>query len=703
MSTPVLQVEDLRTHFVTRDLVVRAVDGVSLRVNPGETVGLVGESGCGKTMLALSILRLVPEPGRIVSGRVLVNGQDVLAMDRKALARLRGGDVAMTFQDPMTALNPVMKIGAQIREAMTAHERFTRSEAARRVLPLMQKVRIPSARQRTADYPHQFSGGMRQRVMIAMGVANEPSLLVADEATTALDATAQSQMVDLLRQVNDDSHTAVVLISHNLRLVAGLCQRVVVMYAGQIVEDGEVERVFARPQHPYTWHLLRSVPRADAPRQRRLIAVGGQPPDPSAMPTGCRFHPRCAFREERCVQVEPALDEVEPSHHGRCLVLGGDGAEAARAHMRAIEAADPLDGSVPPAQERRQGDGSAVRGNEVLLMAADLRQHYRVGWFGGRVATALDGVSLEVRRGETLGLIGESGCGKSTLALALARLVTVESGRIFFNDEEVTSLEGAELRDLRRRLQVVFQDPMSSLDPRLTVGSSVREPLDNFRVGGRDERNERVARLLELVRLNPAWANRYPHELSGGQRQRVGIARALALDPHLVICDEPVSALDVSIQAQILNLLTDLQEELGLTYVFISHDLGVIRQMADRIAVMYLGRIIEVGDADGLFRNPRHPYTRALLESVPIRDPSDTGSLTLTGLEGEPASALEIPQGCRFHPRCSLAEIPGICEQQDPPLEPHGPDRRLAACHFANETPLRPVAFHYGGEAGRSR
>lgn len=688
MDSPVLQVEALHTHFFTRDRVVRAVDGVSLEVNGGETVGLVGESGCGKTVLGLSILRLVPEPGRIVSGRVHINGQDVLAMDDEALRQIRGGDVAMTLQDPMTSLNPVMKVSAQIKEAMTAHDRFPGREGARRVVPLMEKVRIPAAGQRAGDYPHQFSGGMRQRVLIAMGIANEPALLIADEATSALDATAQAQTVTLLQQLNNELGTAVVLITHNMGLVAGLCQRVVVMYAGQVVEEGEVDRVFARPQHPYTWHLLQSVPRAAIPRQHRLVAVGGQPPDLSALPRGCRFHPRCAFRQDQCLLEAPALVEVEQAHMGRCFVLGGEADEEARARMRVAEATSETAAGKPVRVDVRTNGAAEhttpvpARRNDVVLRVEDLRHRFHSGV---TEMIALDGVSLDVRSGETLGLIGESGCGKSTLALAVARLLDVDSGRVTFEGRDVMSTKSARLRDLRCRLQVIFQDPYSSLDPRMTVGSIVMEPLDNFRMGDRDDRRARVAQLFDLVGLNPGWVNRHPHELSGGQRQRVGIARALALNPSLVICDEPVSALDVSIQAQILNLLKDLQDAIGLTYLFISHDLGVIRQMSDRVAVMYLGRIVEMGEADVVFARPQHPYTSSLLESLSISRAVKAGTLPSLERAGERASSAGIPTGCRFHPRCPVARAPGICQDADPLLNVHNLGDHVAACHFAGE------------------
>jgi len=681
MAGPVLEVEDLRTHFLSRTQVVRAVDGVSLHVDRGETVGLVGESGCGKTTLALSILRLLPKPARIVSGGVLVHGRDVLGMDAETLRRLRGGEVSMTLQDPMTALDPVMRIGAQVKEAMSAHDRFTAAESRRRVVPLLERGRGPGAAHRARDYPHQLSGGMRQRVLIAAGIANEPALLIADEATTALDTVTQSQMVRLLRQLNLELETAVVLITHNMGLVATMCHRVLVMYAGMIVEEGEVDRVFTRPQHPYTWHLLRSIARADVPRRRGVVVLDGQPPDPAELPHGCSFHPRCAFREDRCVRAEPALREAEAGHWGRCVVLGGEAAEQARAQMKAMERSSSAD--LPRSREHRS---DAEPGTEVILRVEELHHRYRPGWFSGTSVKALDGVSLDVRTGETLGIIGESGCGKSTLAMAASRLLQVDSGHIFFEGREVTSLQGAPLRQLRRQLQVIFQDPFSSLDPRMSIGSTIREPLDNYGIGHRSERGRRVGELLEKVGVSSAWVERYPHELSGGQRQRVGIARALALTPRLLVCDEPMSALDVSIQAQILSLLRNLQEEFRLTYLFISHDLGVIRQIADRVAVMYLGRIVELAHAEDLFTKPQHPYTRALLDSVCVPDPVRAREAQVLALEQEMPTQDEMPSGCRFRDRCPNARSEGICATEVPALLERGGENRLSACHFAGDT-----------------
>ncbi len=642
------------------------MDGVSLHIGAGEMVGLVGESGCGKTMLGMSILRLVPEPGRIVAGTISFEGHDVLAMDDDALQRLRGAGVAMSFQNAMTALNPLTRVGSQVREAMAAHDRFSPEEATGRVVSLLAGVRIPAADRRARDYPHQFSGGMRQRVLIAMGVSNQPQLLIADEPTTALDVTTQAQIVDLLRGLNRDLGTSMLLITHNVALVAGLCRRVVVMYAGRVVEQGPVDEVFERPQHPYTWALLRSVPRVSHGGRGRLLSIPGAPPDLGDLPTGCTFQPRCRFAEERCVQEEPPLSTIAAGRQARCWVLMRTVPEPAvdSEEMAAVPAAIP-----PP-------------GGQTILSLDAVHKHYPAA--GRGEVRAVDGVSLEVRQGETLGLIGESGCGKSTLARVIAQLVPATSGTVVFEGQDLGRLSGRALRGVRRRLQMVFQDPFASLDPRMTVGGIVAEPLANFGVRG-SARRARVAELLDLVQLTPQAARRYPHEFSGGQRQRIGIARALALNPSLLVCDEPVSALDVSIQAQIINLFADLQRDLGLTYVFIAHDLAVIGHLADRVAVMYLGKVVELGQVADVYRRPQHPYTKALVDAIPVPDSSIERARRPPLLRGEVPSGMDPPVGCRFHPRCPIARVPGLCHDDEPQLSPHGQPGQRAACHFAGQ------------------
>jgi len=614
-------VHDLSTRFFTSAGPVSAVEGVNLTIDAGERVGLVGESGCGKTVLALSMLGLVPEPGRVTSGRVVFRGRDVLEMDDESLRRLRGGDLAMSFQDPATALNPLMRVRAQIREAMVAHDRFGPADADRRVVPLLGRVAIPGAPDRAGDHPHQFSGGMRQRVVMAMGLANEPGLLITDEPTTALDAVNQAQVMALLGDVNAELGTAVLLITHNLALVAGFCDRVIVMYAGRVVEEGPVGQIFARPQHPYTWSLLRCLPRLDTDTTGGLPPMSGSPPDLAALPPGCTFHPRCPFVEPRCREEEPVLADAGQGQRARCFVRMSNVDHHRRAADRATDRpTDRAPGRGGPARATSRtavtpspvpAPGRAA--NPMLAVHGLSKQFPSVAG----VIRAVDGVTFAIDPGETLALIGQSGCGKTTLARLVTRLMPATSGTVSFEGEELTTMSAKRLRSVRPRLQMVFQDPRSSLDPRMTVGAILAEPLANVGVP-RAARAGRARELLDLVGLPRTVAGRRPHELSGGQCQRVGIARALATGPSFMVCDEPVSALDVSIQAQILELLAELRARLGLTCLFISHDLAVVAHVADRVAVMCQGRLVEVAAVADVFARPRHPYTRALLDAVPL-------------------------------------------------------------------------------------
>ncbi|MDT7952610.1 MAG: dipeptide ABC transporter ATP-binding protein [Acetobacteraceae bacterium] len=663
---PVLEVRDLQTHFPTNLGTVRAVDGVSFTVGRGETLGIVGESGSGKSMTALSVMRLLEAPGRVAGGSIRFQGRDVLRMNPAEMRALRGNQVAMVFQDPMTSLNPVLRIARQLQEAMVVHGRSA-AEAGRRSVALLRRMGFTAPERTVRSFPHQLSGGMRQRVVLAMGMSNEPALLLADEPTTALDVTIQAQILELMRELNAEFGTAIVLISHDLGVIAGLCERVVVMYAGEIVEEGPTEQVLADPRHPYTWALMNAVPRLDsALGSRRLTTIEGMPPNPLAQPGGCRFAPRCPFRQPVC-DAHPDLVPMGPGRASRCWVAA-EGAHfpAQTAPATVAEAAPRLQTAEPP-----------------LLVATDLVKHFPVpggGWFGRkRVVHAVDGISLSVRRGEVLGVVGESGCGKSTLGRTLLRLYKPDAGSISFDGQAIAQATQSAIRPLRRRMQMVFQDPYGSLNPRMTVGDTLAEPLRFHDLGGAAGPTARVAALLDIVGLPTTAAGRYPHEFSGGQRQRVAIARALAFEPDFIVADEPISALDVNIQAQIINLMVDLQERLGLTYLFIAHDLSVVRHISDRVLVLHLGKVAEMGPAGDLFAHPLHPYTRYLIAAIPVPDVAAERRRTRLVLQGEPASAIAPPSGCRFHTRCPLAQP--ICAAVEPPVLEHRPGH-LAACHF---------------------
>jgi peptide/nickel transport system ATP-binding protein len=660
MTDALLSVRNLTTHFHTDDGTVRAVDGVDFDVRRGETVCVVGESGSGKTVTAESVARLVSEPpGEIVDGEIRFDGRSVLDMTERELESLRGGRIGYVFQNPRSALNPVYTVGWQIREAIQLHEDASDAEARARAVDLLERVGIPDAATRVDDYPHEFSGGMTQRVAIAMALAAKPDLLVADEPTTALDATTQMQILRLLADVQEEFGTGILLITHDLGVVAEVADRVLVMYAGKVMERGDVYETFERPSHPYTRALLDCLPGRGA----ETTAIGGSLPAPTERTEGCRFHPRCPHAAEECREGDqPPMHPVDGDHGVSCVhfapgadpsIVLGEGDE------RSAGGTGP-GGTGPGGSDAdgTDGIGSDAGGDygsrTPLLDVRNLEKHYPVteGVLKrevGRVR-AVDGISFTVDRGETVGLVGESGCGKSTVATTLLRLEEPTGGRVLFEGRDVDEFDDRELKRFRREAQMIFQDPASSLDPRMSVGESVGEPL---RVHGvRDgERRRRIAiDLLERVGLSAADVDRYPHEFSEGQKQRIGLARALVLNPSLLVADEPVSALDVSVQAEILSLTKSLQREFGLGVLFISHDLSVIREVCDRVAVMYLGRIVELADADDLFSNPRHPYTRALLSSIPARDPTKRGRAV--ELSGDVPNPSNPPAGCRFHTRC---------------------------------------------------
>ena len=666
-STPLLSVEDLHVHFVTSRGVVRAVEGVSWRVYPGEMMALVGESGCGKSVSALAVMRLLAKPaGRVVHGRILFEGRNLLELPEDEMRALRGRDISMIFQEPMTSLNPVLTIGLQIMEPLFMHKGMNEAQAKARAIELLQMVGISDPERRLRQYPHQFSGGMRQRVMIAIGLACNPKLIIADEPTTALDVTIQAQILHLMKELSRELHVAMVLITHNLGIVARYADRVSVMYAARMAEQATATILFAKQLHPYTVGLLRSVPRLDRPRGAKLETIEGLPPSLLAPPPGCRFAPRCPARQDACVATLPELEEIEPGHHSACLrarELARSGPQAMG--LVTVEAARP---ATP------KNLGAPLVDVQRLSTWFDVGR----GMFGGgrAVLRAVDDVSFAIRAGETLGLVGESGCGKTTVGRTLLRLERETAGRILYGGLDVTRAGAGDIKRYRRSIQVIFQDPYSSLNPRMTVGQIIAEPtLVHKLVPDQAAASRRVVELLQQVGLFEYMAERYPHELSGGQRQRVGIARALALEPKFIVCDEPVSALDVSIQAQIINLLEALQRSLGLTYLFIAHDLAVVRHISDRIVVMYLGRVMEIADRDSLYSEPLHPYTQALLNAVPIPDPGLERERARPVLGGEVPSPLNPPQGCVFHTRCPLATAE--CRQGVPAL------REIKPMHFA--------------------
>jgi peptide/nickel transport system ATP-binding protein len=673
VAEPVLSVNDLTVSFPSERGRLTAVRGLTYQVSAGEVLGIVGESGSGKSVSSMAVMGLLP-PQAKVTGSIRFQGRELLGCSDAELSQIRGRHISMIFQDPLSALTPVYTVGDQLAEALLVHGAQSRRAAGAQAVELLDLVGIPGAARRAKAFPHEFSGGMRQRVVIAMAIANDPDLIIADEPTTALDVTVQAQVLAVLATAREVTGAGIVLITHDLGVVAGFADRVQVMYAGRTVETGPVDEIFYHPRMPYTRGLLASIPRVDTGPRQPLIPIEGQPPSLADLLAGCPFAPRCPLVIDHCLTTEPDLMPVSDMHMCAC--------------HRSGEVPGPA--AAPPVS----GDASynSVPHSRVVLRVDHLVRHYPVrkgAIFRRQVGTvrAVDDISFELREQETLGLVGESGCGKTSTLMEILQLAPPAQGRIEVLGNDVSALDRRRRMQLRRDLQVVFQDPIASLDPRLPVFEVLAEPLSAHGVAAEEIRRQ-VPELLKMVGLRPEHAGRYPAEFSGGQRQRIGIARALALQPKVLVLDEPVSALDVSIQAGVLNLLAELQVRLGLALLFVAHDLAVVRHIADRVAVMYLGKIVEIGSINAVYTAPQHPYTQALLSAIPIPDPVKERARERILLTGDLPSPADVPSGCRFRTRCLRyatlpPELQSRCEQEEPAREQRGADEHESACHYA--------------------
>jgi len=650
MNNSLLKVRNLKTYFHTAEGVARAVDDISFDISQGETFALVGESGCGKSVTALSIMQLIPEPaGYIDGGQIYYKETDILSLSEWEKRRIRGNEISMIFQEPMTSLNPVFTVGNQIMEAITLHQNLDKAAARKKAMEMLDLVGIPDAEQRFRDYPHQFSGGMKQRVMIAIALSCQPDLLIADEPTTALDVTIQAQVLELIKNLQTETGAAVLLITHDLGVVAETAQKIAVMYAGKIVELADREDLFSSPLHPYTEKLLESLPS----RQKRgsaLQTIAGRVPKATEYLPGCRFADRCHKVMPQCRSIEPEVLEISKGHEVACHLYTEK--ESGKSQEKILKPEMVAQTSTSKLDHQKTIEQEPVLRAEGLKVYFDIKKGILKRTVG--YIKAVDGVDMLIKRGGTLALVGESGCGKTTLGKSLLQLIRPTDGSIIYDEIDLMQLNGKALHPYRRKLQIIFQDPYSSLNPRMMVQDIIQEGMMAHRIGaGKEEREERCREVMMKVGLDPDMIYRYPHEFSGGQRQRIGIARCLAVKPEFLICDEATSALDVSVQAQILNLLKDLQTEFNLTYLFITHDLSIVEYFADEVMVMYLGKIVERGTAEEIFDDFKHPYTSALMSAIPKIDP-DTGRKTIH-LEGDVPSPANPPAGCHFHPRCPKA------------------------------------------------
>jgi len=678
-QVPILEIDRLAVAYETRYGDVAAVRDVSLDIHRAETFGIVGESGCGKSTVAFSIVNFLGRNGKITGGRILFQGQDLVKRSEKELRKLRGDRIAMVYQDPMQALNPSMQLGDQMAEVLIVHRSMKRAAALERCEQMLQRVYMPDPASVMRRYPHQVSGGQQQRIVIAMALLNDPALLIMDEPTTALDVTVEAAVLDLINDLQNEFDTAIMYISHNLGVIARVSDIIGVMYAGEMVERASVQNIFLRPSHPYTLGLMRCVPRLDTTKANSALQpIRGRVPSPTALPPGCIFEPRCPYARPVCAQGPVTMREVQPDHWSRCLF-----ADEVHEHKDTLsdEQVSQLTG------QAAQPDGASP-----ILSVKEAKTYYPVApkrLIGGKkqYVKAVDNVSLQAMPGQTLGIVGESGCGKSTLVKTIIGLEKLTGGEIEFMGVDISDPVSKRGLEVIKELQMVFQNPDSTLNPSFSVGYQIARSLRRFKAVPPNEVRAEVIRLLDMMKLGENYYRRLPRQLSGGEKQRVAIARAIAASPKLVLCDEPVSALDVSVQAAVLNLLLEIQQRLGTTMIFIAHDLSVVRFICDHLAVMYLGQIAEIGPAEAIYLPPYHPYTEALLSAVPIPDPR--AEQKHVRLSGTVPSALNPPSGCRFHTRCPrrnlLPDSGAICEQQPPPAQFHGEQHRIY-CHIPLET-----------------
>jgi peptide/nickel transport system ATP-binding protein len=662
----ILDVNDLQVSFNTYAGEVKSVRGVSFRVKKGETLAIVGESGSGKTVTAKSILRLIKGPiGKIKdTSEINFQGENILAYKGKKLASYRGGDVSMIFQDAMTSLNPTMKVGDQIIESIRLHEKVSKKDARNRAIEMLRLVKITNPELRVDEYPYQLSGGMRQRVMIAIALSCNPKILIADEPTTALDVTVQAEIMDLLKSLQNELGIGILLITHDLGVVAENADRVMVMYGGTVVEEATVEEIFYNPQHLYTASLLRAIPKLSMDRKVKLTSIAGSPPDMLEPPKGCPFAPRCEKAMNICKRRMPKEFIISNTHKTKCWLKHDSAPRVAIKEF--IE------------ESKKVNVGDKFESDEKILEVKNLKKYFQVG--KNKTLKAVDDVSFYINKGETLGIVGESGCGKTTCGRTLVNLYTPSEGSVYYRGQSISDMNSRQLMDFNKDVQMIFQDPYASLNPRMTVADIIAEGLDIHNIESGKKRQERIYELLNMVGLNKSHANRFPHEFSGGQRQRIGIARALSVNPKLIVCDEPISALDMSIQAQVINLLLDLQTKIGLTYVFIAHDLSMVKYISDRVAVMHLGRIVELADSDSIYQNPYHPYTKMLMESIPIPDPKNIKDANEGFNSDEAESPINPKAGCRFAKRCKYAME--ICRSTTPKLK-EIEKNHYVSCHMS--------------------